>query len=153
MLRRDRNDSRCTDEAGAPYRWVDFAAPNGELVFQNELEAAMEDDAKTQHEFELRMGEIMARRAIAAAGRLRGSEHLDPVRLNAQRWALWELRWTIDGRPFRQYHAEPGARPTWLLALKSHWKDVTGSPAQIDAGQEACMAEAGARYDRSRLLA
>jgi hypothetical protein len=90
------------------------------------------------------IGDVRGLLRQAAKGRLREGSDLKPIRLDP---VLWELRWDFKkfGR-MRQYHAEPAANPTLLVALHFHKKVECDDAKATEAAQDDAIKTASRRY-------
>ena len=142
--------SRTARPEGAPYAWIPYRAGR-ERVFDNELDACLQERCPTQVEYDGAWGDIEALIDLAERGRLHLPYASDatPVRLDPD---LWEIRWS---RPrsedrLRIYHGEPAAHPEMIVGLKAHWKwwAERSTAAEVDSAQDAQMREAADRFTR-----
>ncbi|MEF2977280.1 hypothetical protein [Subtercola sp. YIM 133946] len=70
----------------------------------------------------------------------------DEVKKIAQDPVLWELRWNVDGKQYRLYHAEPSSDLSILVSLRFHLKDTSGDPLSVTARQNGEIQRAILRY-------
>lgn len=139
--------TRCTEPAGAPYNWVDYIDHgSADFVDLDAWLSSLTIVMRQQVE-----GDIDALLALAAEGGIASDDTavIKPVALFPE---LWELRWSYRGRAYggvrevRQYHAEPPARPKYLVAVHRHLKDLSGTSREIKSAQEQAMAQGKLRH-------
>lgn len=127
--RRPSSDSRCSQPAGAPYRWynyVDLAHPS--VIKLDGFLGSLIPPVRAMEE-----GEIEDLFDAASAGLLEeDSDEYVPLRPIVSDPDMYELR-LKSLRTYRFYHGEPERYPDLLLKLHRHIKDEdTNQQTEID---------------------
>lgn len=127
MGRRTGNDSRCSRQAGAPYRWAHEHDPEHPSVVElNSWLATLAPFARIHEE-----GEIDGLLEDAQFGRLWDTEDpttkIKPIVMDPE---VYELRHQALSKKLRFYHGEPAQAPDLLVGLHRHIKHDDSSQQQ-----------------------
>ncbi|MDQ0279228.1 hypothetical protein QO003_003531 [Arthrobacter silviterrae] len=147
MRRVSREEAARATTPPGPYEWDDYRCEHGVNQIDDEIDEIVADPTLTMYEVELRLAEVGALVDRAEHGELSPLKEHKPVNVDPE---IWEIRFTFGSQPFRIYYAEPQDFPKLLLGLKAHFKDVTGSEAQIRMRQNQQMSKAANRYHAGR---
>lgn len=140
--------SKCTTPRHSKLLWHLYTDAVGQAVVHGELKALLVDPALDPSVLKARLADLRALLDEAALGQLvEQGEQTPNVKKIASQPDLWELRWeTEDGGRWRMYHAEPDKAPGYLVSLRVHRKDLTGTRNEIRERQNEHIEVAADRY-------
>lgn len=117
--RRNGSDSRCCSEREIPLTWKYYVDESHPSVLA--LERWLAGLAPFAREIEL--GEIEELMEAAAYGELwESADATTPIKPINEHPEIFELRRRALNKALRFYHAEPGAKPSALVAIHRHIK-------------------------------
>lgn len=126
---RTPSDSRCSQPAGAPYRWVHHVDVEHPSVVRFEQHLSMMLPSLSA----VVRGEIRDLFEAARLGELEeDTEDFEPLKPIVSDPEVWELR-IEEPTAYRFYHGEPARYPNVLVSLHRHVKDdAAGQQEEID---------------------
>lgn len=126
--------SKCEQAQDPPLSWHLYCDEFAVEVVLREIQALI-PAGLTESEVKHRLAQIDAVMDAAREGTLVRAEDQPALKAVRRNPSLWELRWTIAGREWRMYHAEPDELVQHLVALRFHEKWVGGTPDQVEVEQ------------------